>query len=105
MKILSMQRVRDLYAELNPNGHWFDKRTLEFFASQLPATAELIGECAYFVSSEKKGFTSSERAFSVRCFNTKTGDIGTVGDFLGYETKAAAKAAISEIRNKQREPA
>jgi hypothetical protein len=105
MNVVSMQYVRDLYAAKNPDGHWFDKRTLEFFDSTLPARGERIGDWIYFVTREKTGFTSSNHAFSVRRFNEVTGDIETVGEFLAYATKEDAKAAIRDIRINARQEA
>jgi hypothetical protein len=73
--------------------HWFDFESMNFFGSKVYPT--LYGG-KYFVSSEYTGFEKVTRAFSVREAH-EDGSIGTVGEFLGYNTFEAAEAAAKEL--------
>lgn len=95
MKTIPFTEVREFYQRMRPEGHWFDKDTLRFFKSKLPASAyELRTGGIYFVTRETN--PSGVSAYSVRR-QTVAGDIATVGDFHSYPTAAAARAAIKAI--------
>jgi hypothetical protein len=75
------------------DGHWFDKDAMRFFDSKIESP---LIEGRYFVSSEQchhSDGTSSPRLFTVREVSAEA-DIDTVGEFQGYKTKRAARAAI-----------
>lgn len=75
------------------NGYWFSKDTMSFFKSKVNDEVFCSKKLVFFVSSEKKGFDSNERRFSLRVFNPMTKQIDTMGDFLQYETLTQAKSA------------
>lgn len=74
-------------------GHWFSKDTKRFFGSRIPLDCFPSNGKVYFVSSEYTGFDKRVRAFTVRVYDIKTDDIGTVGEFNGYGTKSQALSA------------
>lgn len=93
----SMNRVRELYRELRPLGHWFSPATMRFFKSRLPATAYLKGGDYYFISSEKFNY-ESPRLYTVRKMNGSDGEVGTIGPFNEL-TKTQAKRLLAETLN------
>jgi hypothetical protein len=90
--------------------HFFDKDTMRFFRSRvLPRVYQGPGGI-YFITSEK--FVSrwsdyeGKRLYSVRRFNPKTADIGTMGDFNKLSRYLAIKYAKGLAANaKTPEPA
>ena len=73
--------------------HWFDTDTMRFFGTRVHSQ---VYAGKYFVTSEYRGFGDYERAYTVREAR-EDGSIDTVGDFLGYETRAEAHAAAREL--------
>lgn len=81
-------------------GHWFDRDTMRFFNSRLPADSSPLIHGRYFISSEKRdgvyissGYVpGSPRAFTIREV-LSDGSIQTVGEFQGYSTRARAERA------------
>ena len=73
--------------------HWFDTDTMRFFGTRVHSQ---VYAGKYFVTSEYKGFGDYERAYTVREAR-EDGSIDTVGDFLGYETRAEAHAAARKM--------
>lgn len=72
-------------------GHFFSKDTMRFFKSKLVSDVYVSNNGkVYFVTSEKKGFNTNERTFTVREYDLKLDSISNVGDFLSYETKSKA---------------
>jgi len=72
-------------------GYWFTPKTMKFFASRIESHV-IKGE--YFITSEKTGFNSENRAYTIRKANSN-GSIETIGKFNGFATKAEAKQNIS----------
>lgn len=70
--------------------HWFDKATMEFFASRIESRL-IAGR--YFITSEKTGFDDETRAFSVRVAHDD-GSINTLSEFQEYADLDAARAAV-----------
>jgi hypothetical protein len=66
--------------------HYFDPKTMKFFASKIEG-GPYGGH--YFVTSEKTGFDSRKRAYTVRKAEAD-GSIVTVGEFLGFAHKEDA---------------
>ena len=71
--------------------HWFDADTMAFFKSRLES--DLI-DGRYFISSERGPY--GPRAFSIREAD-EDAHIQTVGEFMGYETKADATHAVTQL--------
>lgn len=78
--------------------HFFEGSTLRFFASKIES--KLLYE-KFFITSEKTGFRSEERAFTVREAKG-SGDIETVGTFGQFATKRQAKDFVERL-NKERD--
>lgn len=77
-------------------GCWFQPAEMRFFGTRIESGV-IAGQ--YFVSSEQP--PHGPRQYSVRSFDEK-GSVDTVGEFCGYDTKAAAMAALREhIRDTQ----
>jgi hypothetical protein len=91
MKTIPMSEVKEFYARNQPNGHWFDRRSMKFFNTRLPRVAYEGNAGILFVTSETD--PSGKTAYSVRK-QAATGDIDTVGEFHGYPTSQAARDAI-----------
>jgi hypothetical protein len=94
------------YQDQDGPHHWFDADTMRFFRSRLPqsAYANNTKEIAYFVTSEQ--FVPSEgpahpRKYTVRSYDFRTRDIGTVGKFQQYRDDASATAAAKELAEHQ----
>ena len=95
--------IRMAYANLNPTGHWFDPDTLRWWGSRIGRNAYPTPTGALFVTSEFTGFERVNRAYTVRRFDRTTGEIDTVGEFLGHATNAQATRAAREIARTERE--
>ena len=75
--------------------HWFSPKTMQFFRSQVHGG---ILKEKYFITSENKGFGDCVgRAFTIREVNWETGNVATVGQFLGYRSMEEAKEAIKQM--------
>ena len=92
---ISIEQVKQEYATLTPNGHWFDKETCQFFRSRLSQRSWCKGDFAYFISSEEG--CSLARMYTIRVFDRRFGGIKTVGEFQQYITSSEAKAALKKI--------
>ena len=55
--------LEKIYGERNPEGHWFDEKTIKFFKSRIHEM-KTEGKDIYFISSEQPPVGS--RVFSVR---------------------------------------
>ena len=87
--------VRDFYHRNQPDGHWFDQKTLKFFGSRLPKVAYETNAGLLFISSELD-FNHERRYYNVRR-QTVSGKIETVGQFNSYRTRAEALNAIRQL--------
>lgn len=92
----SMADVRRANEE--SGGCWFDKSTMRFFKSRIETGIvkcwygeDGVAKRARFVTSEQG--PDGRRAYTIR-EATPTGGIDTVGEFQGYATLKAARAAI-----------
>ena len=95
MKTIPFSEVREFYHRNQPDGHWFDAGSIRFFKTKLPEVAyELSSGGIYFVTRETS--PSGESNYSVRR-QLPDAKIQTVGQFHGYTTAAAARAAIKQI--------
>jgi hypothetical protein len=94
MKTIPFFHIREFYARNHPDGHWFDRDTLKFFKSKLPASAYETRAGVLFITSETN--PSGVKAFSIRR-QTVCGRIQTVGEFRSYPTAAAARARIKAL--------
>ena len=89
--------------------HWFDPGAMRFFNSRLTEWGyrKAGTNVTYFVTSERYN-SSTPRGDTVRKAVFGNGDdfdIDTVGEFRGYKSAAAAKAAILKIVTGKAEPA
>lgn len=75
---------------------------MRFFLSKLPRTAKLIGDKAYFISSEQFEFRGKydARKYSIRCADLATGKVNTIGEFQAYASMATARATLKDILGK-----
>lgn len=61
------KKFRDRVSAADGDHHFFDRDAMAFFASQLHSVLYVPVEDAYvFITSEKTGFDSEERRFTVR---------------------------------------
>ena len=76
---------------------WFEPAAMRFFGTRLCGGAVQAPGGAYFVTSECCPFVAgSPRLYSVR-FCSVAGDVDTIGEFQGYATARAARAAASSL--------
>ena len=61
-------------------GHFFDSSSTRFFRSRYPQTGHRVGDKAYFITSEQFD-DRSERLYTVRVLDYKTGGVDTIGEF------------------------
>jgi hypothetical protein len=76
--------------------HFFDKETMKFWKSRV---YDDLYHCPdgriLFITSEQYG--ELPRLYKVREFNTETARISTLGEFQGYQSKAAAMCAAAKL--------
>lgn len=78
---------------------WFSPDTLRFFSGRVAQCGYLTGDGtkAYFVSSEANRHASTaqgrRRLYSVRVFDTATGEVDTFGEFQAYASRSGADRA------------
>ena len=70
---------------------FFSKDTMKFFDSKIESP--IYGD-KYFITSEKSGFESKERCYTIRQIH-EDGQVSTMFSFLEFTTK---KAAIQQIK-------
>jgi len=76
--------------------HWFDAEAIRFFSSRIDRETFRSGPQHWlFVSSEKP--PRGERRYSVRVFDSVTGHVDTVGDFMAYGSIVKAKAEAKRL--------
>jgi hypothetical protein len=88
VKTIRMGDIKSAYRARNPDGHWFDKDTMDFFRSQLPQNGFMCSDGTIFFGSSEKPPTGP-RMHSVRRMDP-AGEIDTVGEFMGYRTARGA---------------
>lgn len=80
--------------------HWFDVSSKRFFNSRVGYN---VYPCAnpyltLFVSSERYTWSGNEpRLYSVRCYDSRTGNINTIGEFQEYRSSSAANNAAKRL--------
>lgn len=73
--------------------HFFDRDTMRFFKSRIEKKALMFGQLIddkYFVTSEQYD-ESSPRLYTVRGFNSKTGNVTTAGNFQEFHSREVAR--------------
>lgn len=75
---------------------WFSKDTTLFFHSRYPKVAYLLGDKAYFITSEQFN-RHSPRLYTIRVCDMATGQVDTVGEFQQYQTEEAAKTSLLKL--------
>jgi hypothetical protein len=96
---IPFQNVREFYAQMQPNGYWFDAKTIKFFGSRLPKVAYATDAGLLFISSELD-YDHERRYYNVRR-QTVDGDIKTVGQFNAYRTRAEAMNAVRALHQSE----
>lgn len=97
-KKLTLSDARRLNVE--KGRYFFSPDTMKFFNSCVES--DLIAN-KYFVTSEKRSgdpfldIPAGERMFSIREFNSKTGNISTVGEFQEFGTRAQALKKVKKL--------
>lgn len=81
---LTMADVR--YYNAATGHYFFERKTMKFFDSRVESATYSGPGGIYFITSEKCGFTSTQRKFAVRKFNPETGAVTTVGDMFNKFT-------------------
>lgn len=94
MQTITFSRVISRYNEGQPGGHWFDRDTLRFFKSKLPAVAYEHDGGVFFITRETD--PNGKTAYSVR-EQMHDGRIETVYEFHSFATRATALAALKEV--------
>jgi hypothetical protein len=79
--------------------HWFDKETMDFFASRLYGS---VHYGRYFISSEVP--PHSRRRFTIRVAS-ENGAIDTIGDFCQFATYKAASTHLDRLIKTNQLPA
>lgn len=83
----------------NSTTHWFSPGAMRFFNSRISGNAYQMKSDPYvhlFVSSEKFDY-NTPRLYSVRSYNSLTGNVDTIGEFQEYKTSAAAHRAAKKL--------
>lgn len=91
---IPFQNIRTFYAQMRPDGHWFDAATMRFFKTRLPRVAYATNAGILFITSEVN--PSGVKRYSIRRQGVD-GDINTVGEFHGYISRQAAEADIKRL--------
>ena len=84
------------YKQVQPEGHWFDANSMQFFDSRI-GQAHQVGDVWLFVTSEQfhgSEGVSESRKYTVRRMN-EDGDISNVGKFQAY-TRNTVRAALKQ---------
>lgn len=90
----SMAYARRRYADKQPEGHWFDRRTMKFFGCRLPRTCYMAADGSLlFVTSEASDPWMQPRRYSVRRMDVD-GEMDTIGDFHSHECREDAMAVL-----------
>jgi hypothetical protein len=94
---VSIKAIKRAYLKANPQGPWFDQRTMSFFDSRLSGRGwrSHDGMQYYFASSERP--PGAERGYSVRMLDLRSGRIETVGPFMAYPTLIKAKSEARKL--------
>lgn len=84
--------------------HWFDPSTLRWFRSRVHSTVYPTATGALFVSSEQyvshyPAYRAEPRKYTVRTYDSATGEIDTVGEFQAYASRSGAHAAAARLAN------
>ena len=103
MKPYSVTRVtaasiRARYRELNPSGHWFDKDTMRFFKTEMPAHGYLdLDGSVWFITGETN--PSNEKRYTIRRMDL-LGDMHTEGGFHRFDTRDEANEELHKTLRK-----
>lgn len=92
---LVMREIRDRYRRLQPRGHWFDKDTMHFFRTELPAYGYVGNQGVIWFVTAETGPNGAKR-YTIRRMDPD-GWIRTEGEFQQYGKPAEARAALREI--------
>ena len=92
----TMQEVKQANKQIG--NHFFDKKTMEFFNSKIESSLIEKNEKQYFITSEQ--FTGPGEYIGKRLYTIRevkpNGEIKTIGEFQGYNTKQEAKKELKK---------
>ncbi len=80
-------------------GHFFDDSTMQHFGSQIHGADLVAGK--YFITSEKKSVSDHTRVYTVREFDSSTGEVKVIGEFGAYTSLEEAEQALTDLIEKQ----
>lgn len=80
-------------ANSDAGNHFFERSAMRFFASKIEST---LYAGRWFITSEKKGFSSQDRGYTVREARLDA-DIRTVGSLNDYYSIEGARDAVREL--------
>lgn len=75
--------------------HFFDATTMQHFGSEIHSTDLIAGR--YFITSEKKSIIDPARVYTVRGFDSSTGEVKVVGEFGAHESLEDAERALDDL--------
>ena len=82
-------QLRAEYYERNPEGHFFDRETMKFFASRIEKCKKLPNGTWVLITSEKKTPDDPSRTFRTRIMGAKGVDTLDVDAVWGYSREKA----------------
>ena len=94
MKTLSLVELKQSYKNVRPQGHWFDKETMNFFKSKIHDEIFKVGNKIFFISSEKR--FDDKRKYTIRVMDN-TGDIESINGFQAYNSLVTARNDLNKI--------
>ena len=87
-------KIQDIMRANKNAGHFFfDKSSMEFFASVVYSEVYSMTSGIYFITSEKKCWEDATRVYSIRIFNPANGDVRSAVEDK-FESKDEAKDYI-----------
>lgn len=98
---ISIERLKALYTQANPDGHWFDKDTMRWFRCRLPKLAYRVKGGWAFVTSEQNHSMCGQsypRLYSLRTMSDQ-GEMDTIGAFNSMTRSEAQTALRQYVKN------
>lgn len=90
--------LRQIYKQRRPDGHFFDKGTMDFFGSKLMSGYEEMEDGTIYFMTSELNFQGDQRFWNVRRMEPD-GNIETVGEFCAMTQYGAKKAMYKAIEN------
>ena len=99
MRVIDMSELICDYERL-AGGHFFSKGARKFFRSRLGREAFVVGNLAYFITSEQFSASTGRtdpRRYTIRAFDYAERAVETIGDFQQYASLSIAKSNLARI--------